>query len=413
MRLLLSFAVLLLTIMGRPYAVQAESVPLDVRRQVLAAQQLMDEKHYDQALQALGEDGGERDHYLLDFTRGNIYLLSERPRQALPWLQRVVDKAPEYQPGWLNLAQARYSVDQFTAAGDAFEQAYRLSQPPRPSLRYNAALCFMQSRSWQKALTLLQSLVHLAQVELRWRAALAQVYLSLERPEEAVEQLEILARMSEGEEQRRWREALVQQYLALLRYDTALSVLNRYTGDDGLYPRWWTMQTYAYLEKQQYRQALVSLKVVDYLRELSQQEAQLLGDLHLQLGVPQQAERYYTQLLEQRPDDETVLTRLAHACLNQHHPEQALDWARRGKNPQLRALQAQLLFRLGRFQEAFDLFVSLANAADSPGTLWLMAGYAAWNGELWPQARQALSRAVTYPAQKESARRLLDQLSER
>jgi len=76
-------------------------------------------------------------------------------------------------------------------------------------------------------------------------------------------------------------------------------------------------------------------------------------------------------------------------------------------------LQGQLLFRLGHFAEAYEVFSALAGEADSPGSQWLMAGYAAWNGELWSQASRALKRAATYPAQKEQAQRLLNQLDER
>ncbi|WP_321532880.1 tetratricopeptide repeat protein [uncultured Desulfuromonas sp.] len=414
-RLLDCFLLVLLLMVSLPSGVHGADIPLDVRRQVLAAQQLMDEKLYDQALTALGENKSDQDHYLIDFTRGNIYLLSERPQQALLWLQQVVDKAPDYLPGWLNLAQTQYALELYVAAGTSFERAFTLSDPPRRSLRYNAALCFMQSGEWERAKHLLRQLVALdpQQVELPWRAALVQVYLNLDQPQQALSQLMILVQQTQGAEQRRWREVLVQQYLTLERYDDAISALNRYTEVDGLYPRWWTVLTYAYLERQQYRQALVSLKVVDYLRPLSEQEAQLLGDLHLQLGVPQQAERYYEQLLQQRPDDDSVLTRLAHACLNQHQPQQALQWARQGDNPKLRALQGQLLFRLGHFAEAYEVFSTLAGEADSPGSQWLMAGYAAWNGELWSQASRALKRAATYPAQKEQAQRLLNQLDER
>ncbi|WP_316348886.1 tetratricopeptide repeat protein [Desulfuromonas acetoxidans] len=414
-RFLDCFLLILLLMVSLPSGVPGADIPLDVRRQVLAAQQLMDEKLYDQALTALGENKSEQDHYLIDFTRGNIYLLSERPQQALLWLQQVVDKAPDYLPGWLNLAQTQYALELYVAAGTSFERAFTLSDPPRRSLRYNAALCFMQSGEWERAKHLLRQLVALdpQQVELPWRAALVQVYLNLDQPQQALSQLMILVQQTQGAEQRRWREVLVQQYLTLECYDDAISALNRYTEVDGLYPRWWTVLTYAYLERQQYRQALVSLKVVDYLRPLSEQEAQLLGDLHLQLGVPQQAERYYEQLLQQRPDDDSVLTRLAHACLSQHQPQQALQWARQGDNPKLRALRGQLLFRLGHFAEAYEVFSALAGEADSPGSQWLMAGYAAWNGELWSQARRALNHAVTYPAQKEQAQRLLTQLNER
>ena len=66
-RLLDCFLLVLLLMVSLPSGVHGADIPLDVRRQVLAAQQLMDEKLYDQALTALGENESDQGHYLIDF----------------------------------------------------------------------------------------------------------------------------------------------------------------------------------------------------------------------------------------------------------------------------------------------------------------------------------------------------------
>ncbi|PLX92177.1 MAG: hypothetical protein C0620_09610 [Desulfuromonas sp.] len=395
----------------------AATIPLAVHRQVVAAQQLMEKKLYDQALDVLGADQRDRDHYLIDFTRGNIYLLSERPTEAVPWLQRAVKKQPDYSAAWSNLAQACYRTDRFDEAAVAFERAYVTMEQRQPELLYNAALCYLQLSRWPQARDLLLQLISRPENEVatRWRAALVQVYLNLHQPRLAVEQLEVLAVETTGDVQRRWREVLVQEYLLLEESAVARQRLNRYCNDDGLYPRWWLLLAHLYLDQGKYAEGLVALKVVGYLRPLTDEETRLLGDLHLQLGVPQQAVDYYRQLLEQTPPDQHLVTRLAHASLNLHQPEQALSWVEQGAedDPVLQKLRGQLLFTLGRYRQAAEVFGRLAAAEVDPGAMWLMQGYAAWNAEQWPLARRALRHAVSYPAQQRQAEILLKQLDER
>jgi len=108
-----------------------------------------------------------------------------------------------------------------------------------------------------------------------------------------------------------------------------------------------------------------------------------------------------------------------------------LSWAEQGEidngedaedvaDISLLRLQAQLLFSLKRYAEAAAMFgrvgelerwKSGGSGEKDSGAAWLMQGYAAWNGELWQQARQAFHRAERYPAQRKRAQKLLNQLS--
>jgi len=105
---------------------------------------------------------------------------------------------------------------------------------------------------------------------------------------------------------------------------------------------------------------------------------------------------------------------LAHASLNLHQPDQALFWLEHAQadtdNVSLLRLQAQLLFSLKRYAEAVELFERLTRLEKDSGATWLMQGYAAWNGEMWAQARRALNRAQRYPQQRKKAKQLLHQL---
>ncbi|MCD6526154.1 MAG: tetratricopeptide repeat protein [Desulfuromonas sp.] len=399
-------------------AVAAQNIPLAVRRKVVEAQQLLEQQRYDQALKLLGIEAKDSGHYLIDFCRANAYLLSERPALAIPWLRRVVVKQADYAPGWLNLAQALYVSDDYAGAGQAFERSFALTRPERLSLLYNAALSYLQAEQSQSALTVLRQLIDrpAEQIDNSWRGALVQVYLQLEQPRQALPQLQFLAEHTQHEPQRRWRELLVQQYMVLGMSDQALNALNRYTDEDGLHSRWWTLLTHLHLEAGHYEQGLVALKVVGYLQPLSTEQTRLLADLHLSLGVPQQAQHYYQQLLKTQPHDRQVLTRLAHASLNLHQPQQALYWTQQQgaqSDPELLQLQGQLLFSLERYAEASELFGRLAKQSEQPGPLWLMTAYAAWNGELWAEARLALRQAQRFSEQRQRAKELLRQLQER
>ncbi|MBW2185137.1 MAG: hypothetical protein JRG71_01670, partial [Deltaproteobacteria bacterium] len=105
-----------------------------------------------------------------------------------------------------------------------------------------------------------------------------------------------------------------------------------------------------------------------------------------------------------------------HASLNLHQPEDALFWLQQAQGDsvdvKLLMLQGQLLFSLQRYAEAVAMFGRLAQSEEQPGSSWLMQGYAAWNGELWTQARKALENAQRYPRQKKKAAALLKQLNE-
>lgn len=396
-----------------------ENLPLRVRKVILQAQQLMAQQQYDGALTVLDSQRQlEPHHYLVDFTLGNIYLLSERHAEAVEWYESVVRQNPSYSSAWLNVAQCYYVLERYLDAAQAFEQSYRLITPSQPQLRYNAALAYLQGEDPAAAVALLNQLVSdfpdLDSVP--WRSALVQCYNLLEQPQLALPHLEFLANTTRGDEQRRWRELLVQHYLILKMVDKAFNAVDSYTKIDGLEPLWWKLLTSIHLDGGRYNKGLVTLKVLAYLQPLTEQEQHLLADLYLTLGVPQEAIRYYEMLQQQHPHDEQLLTRLAHASLNFHQPEDALHWLQQAQSDtvdvKLLMLQGQLLFSLQRYGEAVELFGRVAELEKDSGAAWLMQGYAAWNGKLWAQARNAFENAQRYPQQKKKATVLLKQLSE-
>lgn len=400
-------------------SVASETIPLRVRKVIVEAQQLMDQQHYADALAVLDSQRQlEQRHYLVDFTIGNIYLLSERHAEAVRWYESVVQQQPQYSGGWLNLAQCYYVLERYAAAAQAFEQCYQLITPLRPQLRYNAALAYLQGENAAAAVSLLLLLVNdfPDQNSVPWRAALVQGYNDLAQTKLALPQLEFLADVTTGDDQRRWRELLIQHYLVLKMVDKALRTVDGYTQTDGLEPLWWKLLTSIHLDAGRYGKGLVALKVLAYLQPLTEQEHHLLADLYLTLGVPQEAVHYYEMLQQQRPYDEQLLARLAHASLNLHQPEEALFWLQQAQSDsvdgKLLMLQGQLLFSLQRYAEAVEVFGRVARLQENPGAIWLMQGYAAWNGELWPQAREALENAQRFPRQKKKAAVLLNQLSE-
>lgn len=396
-----------------------ENIPISVRRVVLQAQALMDKQQYAEAILVLDKQCQRpQHHFLIDFTIGNIYLLSERKAQAIVWYKAALVQRPQHGGAWLNLAQCYYAGEHYAEAAKAFEEGYRNRTPAQSQLLYNASLAYIQAQLPADALVLLtQLLSDFPDAILNsWRGALVQVYMQLDQPRQTLIHLQILAQQTVGDEQRRWRELLVQQYLVLKMTDEALELVQFLTGVDGLESRWWSLLTHLHLEAGRYPEGLVALKVVAYLRPLKPKELRLLADLHLNLGVPQQALQYYTQLQLEQPHDSRLLTRLAHASLNLHRPEQALLWTRQSKcdPPDLALLQfqGQLLFSLKLYPEAVALFGRIAKLEKEPGAAWLMQGYAAWNGELWLQARRAFDQAKRYPAQRNRAKQLLRQLAE-
>jgi len=410
--------ILVLTIVLSPArSVASDDLPLRVRNLIVQTQQLMELEQYDKALELLEPQWqlGEH-HYLVDFTVGNIYLLSQRHIEAIPWYRAVVQKQPEYRGAWLNLAQCYYVQEQYALAAEAFEQGYKLSIPRQPTLRYNAALAYLQAGKFEHSLVLLKRLVvdYPDEDHTAWRIALVQGYSALDQPLNALPHVEILAQTTTATEQRRWRELLIQHYLLLKMVDKALIAANHYVQVDGLEPLWWKLLTSIHLDAGRYSEGLVALKVLAYLQPLSEQEQHLLADLYLTLGVPKEAVRYYETLQQQRPYDEQLLSRLAHASLNLHQPDQALFWLEHAQadtdNVSLLRLQAQLLFSLKRYAEAVELFERLTRLEKDSGATWLMQGYAAWNGEMWAQARRALNRAQRYPQQRKKAKQLLHQL---
>ncbi|MBN2645084.1 MAG: tetratricopeptide repeat protein [Desulfuromonadaceae bacterium] len=418
-RVLLSLA-LLVSLVGLDTSAATALQPLTLREQqaLITAQNQMAERHFDAALKSLAPFLARSPHHpLFDFSRGSLDLLQDRPAEALPWFVRTLEQDPDALSAWLNRAQCHYRLGQFGEAATAFERCFALQSPPQPQWRYNAALAWLQAGDHGQAEILLGQLLDefADQIKPDWRAALVQSYLARGRADLAIPQLEALSETTTDQTQRRWREILVHQYLQLGRKETAQRYLERLVAEDGLEARWWRLLAHLHLESQQYHEGFVTLQVANLLVAGDEREQQLMADLCLQLGIPQQALERLKALQASDPQDSRLLNRLATASLQCHQPQQALAWLEQIPAPQpdaVRELRAQLLFLLERYEEAGRAYRQLAESRSGPsaGSAWLLAGYAAWNREDWSGARQALQRASRYGKQQATARRLLEQL---
>ncbi|MDD2557998.1 MAG: tetratricopeptide repeat protein [Desulfuromonas sp.] len=400
------------------------------QRGLAQAQQHLARQEYVQAVESLAPLLQRQQHHpLVDFYRGIIALTQEQYDEAQTWFARSVTADPELLFGWINLAQCRFQLEEYTSAAQAFERSYTLTDPPEPRWRYNAALAWYQAGELQKAETLLISLLQdfPAQPALQWRELLVHTYLrgdNLNRKSEennrlALAEVEILALQSEEPALRSWREYLVHLYLQQNMRAQALEFVTHLLEVEGLEPRWWRVAAHLYLEEHRYRSALVALQVAGYLAPGDEREQRLRADLCMHLGIPAQAIEYYIQMQQEQGNTAELLLHLAQAYVQRYEPQQALQWleqidAQEVNIAQLR-LRAQILFMLKHYVKAGGAYMNLAameQNSTAAGRAWMLAAYAFWNAEAWTEAIAALNSAVKYPAYVNSAQALLRQLHE-
>lgn len=118
-----------------------------------------------------------------------------------------------------------------------------------------------------------------------------------------------------------------------------------------------------------------------------------------------------------KKDDRPLPCHIPGLPAGQRDYETALKWAEtglsQGCDARLLAFKAALLFREKKYQPAYIAYKELVDHGNSPGTSWLMAGYAALSSDNPEQARQAFSRACKYPKEKSTALAILNQIRAR
>ncbi|MCG6895428.1 MAG: tetratricopeptide repeat protein [Desulfobacteraceae bacterium] len=397
-----------------------EEIPLPVQLVLHKAQTLMGNDRIDEAIALLAEaDVPEgRRHYLISFFLGNGYLMTGKPESAQRHFSASVALKPDFQPGWLNLAKSRYDLGAFQSASEAFLHAYQIGVEPDPMLLYYAGASRLAAEDYTGALTVFQRLLreHPHAIRLEWREAMVQVDLALNRSRQALEHLEILAEQSEGERRTRWQEMLLYHYLSLEMREQALNLVQRLTREAPLETRWWKGQVHLFLEQGRTREALIALSIKDLVERLDRRETELLGDLHLSFGIPQEAARAYRRVLDEGFRIETA-RKLLEAYRRQHLSEKALEWAekileRAPADGDLLLAKADLLFEGQQWEAAAAAYRQALPHAKSKGRLWWMLGYCAAEAGDREKARTAWQRAATFKAYRQRAGHLLEQLEQ-
>lgn len=390
-----------------------------------------------QAKQPKGMKPGDSDprgyqHYYINFTLGNCCLeladSSTVPahkekgesytiklnyiQKAIAYYRTSITVKPDFSPAWLNLAKSCYDLENYNEAGNCFLRGFETSEEKRPEILYYGAVSFMAAEKSKRSLEIFEQLIFLYknEIKLEWKEMLVRLYLSCDLPLKALPHIEELAEKLPGEKRKQWQEILLYQYIALGMKSKAIAYAKRLTKEDPIEPKWWKGLAHIYFSEERYKDALVPFTICSYFAPLSDQEKKLLADLNLSLGIPVQAMRYYEDLLAKKEDSD-IYKLLIHAYLSLHKPERAIETIEMALKYSpvegLWMLKGRILYENERYKEAMRAFEKAATQMSDPGQAWLMTGYAAWNSNDLSKARQAFTKALECPKQKDKARESL------
>lgn len=433
------------------YADQKEEIPRSVGLVLNKAYGFLDKKEISKAIeilesfQAKGKKNlkpGARNriqdrkgytHYLVDFTLGNCYLLSDRMpnhiSKAASHYNSAIKKKPDFSPAWLNLARCHYELNRPEQAGICFLTAYDTADEKKPEILFYSATSFMAAEDNENALKVLKRLLssHKDRMKIEWKESLVQVYLAVNQPYDALPLIEELATKTGGKKKKQWQKVLLHQYLSLNMNAKALDYARQLTREYPLEFKWWKALAHLHLMENRYEKGLVALTVYSHLTPLTDQEKRLLADLNLTLGIPIQAALLYEEILSKNMDI-GIVEKLAESYLSLHRPQDALQWVEKGlgRSPEtkLLMLKGNLLYDMKKYPEAMVVFESIPryehsghehsghehSGGEHSGQALLMAGYSAWNAGNMDRAQQAFKKASHYSKQRKTARKLLRQL---
>lgn len=379
-------------------ALQAEiesGADLDSRaRKVLfRARNHQDVGRYAEALKLLDEwlaGGAEREHPLLRFQQAIAQLGLGNREAAQTAFRAAVTDEPRFARAWLRLAETAYDRQDYAVAAEAFGRGYELGPVRRPEYLYYRCVALLSGDRPADAVDDLVRLLgeHRADAGLDWYRALIAATTSAETPEPA--------------------RPLIANLLA------------DFGGDDAA----WELAYRFATGNGDYESAAVYLTVTGYLRDLSAEEWNRLGDLYAVIDVPLQAARCYEAAMADSATSGTSATsaessaashrefeRVAGAWLAAHRLDEARDALRAGlaRRPTKRlwTLLADLEYQAENYAAALEAYTNAVELAPDFGRGWLMRGYCAKELGRQDEAREALERAAEFPEQAAGAAMLL------
>ncbi len=302
----------------------------------------------------------------IHFALGTCHLVQGSYREATEALELAVTRDPVHLAAWLNLAKAAYELENYQRAAFCFDRAFALNSEADPDNLYYSAVAYLLAGDYDACINRFERLLYdfAAHVTTIWRENYVHALLAAERNREALPTIKLLTESYHGEKRMQWQEILLHQYLLLEMMDEAHAYARLLTETAPNQAKWWKALAHILLQEGDYRQALAALVIRGYLEPLDQQERQLVADLYLQIGVPQQAASLYRQLAAEKNDRRTLLNLvIALRQIEAHEEALALleEITTSAEDAQMVAHKADLLYELKRFQEAAALYQHLAH----------------------------------------------------
>ncbi|WDN88773.1 hypothetical protein BuS5_01741 [Desulfosarcina sp. BuS5] len=410
----------------------AGKIPYSVSSILFKTQQLLAKDKTSEALKLLedfqakqpadlkpgGKDPKGYQHYYINFNIGNCWLTLGNIKKASTFYRAAVINNPEFTPAWLNLAKCYYDLEDYNEAGNCFLKGYETAEDKTPEVLYYSAVSFMAAGNNKKSLEIFENLfaTYNEKIKLEWKQALAQLYLSTGQALKALPYLEEIAAEVSGKSRKEWQKILLYQYISLNMKSKSLKYATFLINEDPVEPEWWKILLHIHLTDERYRDALSTLTILSYIRELTVQEKKLLADLNLNLGIPVKAVNYYEELIAKKKDSK-IYEKLISACLALHKPYKALeiiDHALKYKREKkICMLKGRILFEQEKYKESYQLYQRVAKEMPHPGYPWLMAGYSAWYLEDMTKAAYAFKSAAKYPKYKKKAEKVIKSIEHR
>lgn len=314
-------------------------------------------------------------HYLLDYYRGNLKAGMERHEEALAAYDAALALCDDMAALWQNHGAVAWDLERYDVAADSLMRAYQLQRDD--DLFFNATVALLYAGQIQQAVGQFEELIERRahQAPDQW----LETYAGLAFTYEMVSPL--LAKLEQ------WKPLFADR------------------------PLYWRLLSMGYLQLKNYEKAVAALKVHVSFGKAAAPDRQLLADLLLQTELPLPAAIIYEELLRERPDDMQLHQQLIISYRLGQVTEKALHAIDRALklNPdrQLLRSRAEVSFELGRYAEAFDLFSQLVKEGTDNGRDYLYQGYSALRLGHADLARQALTRAARFSAERNQASSLL------
>ncbi|MGE0083921.1 MAG: tetratricopeptide repeat protein [Desulfococcaceae bacterium] len=358
-------------------------IPLPARIALSEAGKLMNRHSYDQALEILrafqAKCGSSSASYAegcrhpeVFFASGCCHMMKNRWKQAAEAFEQTVKKDPAHVSAWLNLAKACYELGDYSRAGHAFSKAYDSGSDKNPEHLYYSAAAYLMAKQPDPGIAAFEKLFrnHPGKVRTEWRENLVHAMLTANRQKQALPHIRLLAEHYSGEKQVQWQEILLHQYMQLGMRKEACNYAEFLTRQSPTCSKWWKALAHVELQDSKHKSALVALTIYSYLESLSEQEAGLLADLHMQVGIPSKAAPLYESSLRNRFDSR-MLQNFVIALQQTGQSEKALEVLKRfapgSKEPEMLRLKNNLLYHIERTQETDRACGQMAKTASRQG----------------------------------------------